>query len=77
MGRQLVLVDKNRDMFITPLVKADLKKLGTMVETFSWNADTDLLVAMMDYKFVVWYYPNVVFVDEDIAPLTRFEKDGR
>ncbi|KAJ3045285.1 Intraflagellar transport protein 80 [Rhizophlyctis rosea] len=30
----------------------------------------------MDYKFIVWYYPNVVFVDEDIAPLTRLERDG-
>ncbi|TPX69276.1 hypothetical protein SpCBS45565_g02595 [Spizellomyces sp. 'palustris'] len=76
VGRQLVLVDKNRNMYITPVVKPDLKKLGTMVETFAWNADTDLLVAMMDYKFVVWYYPNVVFIDEDIAPLTKFEKDG-
>ncbi|TPX54497.1 hypothetical protein PhCBS80983_g05895 [Powellomyces hirtus] len=76
VGRQLVLVDKNRDMYITTVVRPDFKKLGTMVETFTWNADTDLLVAMMDYKFVVWYYPNVVFVDEDVAPLTKFEKDG-
>ncbi|KAI8586701.1 WD40-repeat-containing domain protein [Geranomyces variabilis] len=76
-GRQLVLVDRNRDMYITPVgAKTDVKKLGTMVETFAWNADADLLVAMMDGKFVVWYYPNVVFVDEDVAPLTKFEKDG-
>ncbi|KAJ3020204.1 Intraflagellar transport protein 80 [Thoreauomyces humboldtii] len=76
VGRQLVVVDKNRDMFISTVVRSDFKKLGTMVETFGWNADTDLLVAMMDHKFVVWYYPNVVFVDEDVAPLTKFEKDG-
>ncbi|KAI8818239.1 WD40-repeat-containing domain protein [Fimicolochytrium jonesii] len=74
--RQLVLVDRNRDMFITTVVRADFKKLGTMIESFAWNSEADLLVAMMDYKFVVWFYPNVVFVDEDIAPLTKFEKDG-
>ncbi|KAJ3051223.1 Intraflagellar transport protein 80 [Rhizophlyctis rosea] len=76
VGRQLVVVDKNRDMYITPVGKANWKKLGTMVETFAWNSETDMLAAVMDYKFVMWYYPNVVFVDEDIAPLTRFEKDG-
>ncbi|KAI9103258.1 WD40-repeat-containing domain protein [Phlyctochytrium arcticum] len=76
VDRQLVLVDKNRDMFITTVIRPELKKLGTMVETFSWNSDNDLLVAMMDYKLVVWYYPNAIFVDEDIVPLTRFEKDG-
>ncbi|KAI9009520.1 WD40-repeat-containing domain protein [Gaertneriomyces semiglobifer] len=75
-GRQLVLVDRNRDMFITNIMRPHLKKLGTMVETFAWNADSDILVAMMDYKFVIWYYPNVVFIDEDIAPLTKVEKDA-
>lgn len=98
VGRQIVVVDKNREMFISGIAKTMWKKLGkwpissnlllnialshrfslgNMVETFAWNSDVDMLVAIMDSKFVVWYYPNVVFVDEDIAPLTRFEKDGR
>ncbi|KAI8852661.1 WD40-repeat-containing domain protein [Chytridium lagenaria] len=49
---------------------------GTMVETVSWNDEADMFAAMVDGKFVVWYYPNVVFIDEDIEPITRFEKDG-
>ena len=75
-GRQLVIVDKNRDMWVTGL-KVNFKKLGTMVETFSWNDEIDMIAAMVDGKFIVWYYPSAFFVDEDIANLTRFERDGR
>ncbi len=48
-----------------------------MIDTFAWNDEIDMIAAMSDGKFVVWYYPNAVFVDEDIAPMTKFEKDGR
>lgn len=48
-----------------------------MVDSFCWNDEFDMLSAMADGKFVVWYYPNAVFVDEDIASLTKLEKDGR
>ncbi|ORY48676.1 WD40 repeat-like protein [Rhizoclosmatium globosum] len=74
--RQLAVVDKNREMFITPVYKPDIKKIGTMVDTFSWNDEADMISAVVDWKFVVWYYPNVVFIDADIEPMTRFEKDG-
>lgn len=76
VGRQLVIVDKNRDMYFGTIAKLSLKKLATMVEAFSWNDDTDMLAAMVDGQFVVWYYPNVVFVDEDIEPITRIKKEG-
>ncbi|KAJ3314721.1 Intraflagellar transport protein 80 [Boothiomyces sp. JEL0838] len=75
-GRQLVVVDKNRDMYITKVMKPLFQKLGTMVETFMWNDETDLLIAIMDGKLTLWYYPNAIFVDDDIAPLARQEKDG-
>ncbi|KAJ3393213.1 Intraflagellar transport protein 80 [Lobulomyces angularis] len=75
-GRQLVIVDKNRDMWITGLIKVNFKKLGTMVDTFSWNDEIDIIAAMVDGKFTVWYYPNAVFIDQDIAHLTKIERDG-
>ncbi|KAJ3086032.1 Intraflagellar transport protein 80 [Quaeritorhiza haematococci] len=74
--RMLAVIDKNRDLWITPVLKPQFKKIGTMVDTFAWNAESDLIAAMVDGKFVVWYYPYAVFVDEDIAPLTRFDRDG-
>jgi hypothetical protein len=48
-----------------------------MVDTFLWNEEVDMIAAMVDGKFVVWYYPNSVFVDEDVVGYTKFEKDGR
>lgn len=50
---------------------------GSMIDTFAWNDEIDMIAAMSDGKFVVWYYPNAVFVDEDVAAMTKFEKDGR
>ncbi|KAL2911875.1 hypothetical protein HK105_208658 [Polyrhizophydium stewartii] len=76
-GRQIVILDKNRDLHIARILKPQLKKLGSMVETFAWNDETDMLFAIADGKFTIWYYPNAVFVDEDIAPLTRVERDAR
>ncbi len=35
-----------------------------------------MIAAMVDGKFVVWYYPNAIFVDEDVTPLTKLERDG-
>lgn len=75
-GRQLVIIDKNRDLYITKTSKILLSKLGNMAETCRWNDETDSFSAIVDSKFVIWYYPSAVFVDEDIAPLTRFERDG-
>jgi intraflagellar transport protein 80 len=70
-------VDKNRDMWITGLNKINFKKMGTMIDTFAWNDEIDMIAAMADGKFVVWYYPNAIFIDQDIAPFTRFKRDGR
>jgi len=51
--------------------------VAVMTESCLWNDNTELLAAITDGKFVVWYYPNVVFIDDDLIPLTKFEKDER
>ena len=87
-GRQLVILDRNRELWIARIsslgVKAfggigttPWKKLGTNLESFIWNEEGDLLAGLVDGKFVCWYYPLVVFVDEDILNETKFEKDAR
>ena len=76
VGRQLAVLDKNRELSLTLALKPNFKKIGTMVETIAWNDESDTLAALTDGKLVVWYYPNVMFIDEDIAPLTRLEKDA-
>ncbi|KAJ1558255.1 Intraflagellar transport protein 80 [Nowakowskiella sp. JEL0078] len=81
--RQIIILDKNRDLYLMPTVQFKrngvlvIKKLGAMVETVAWNNDgSDVLVAMADGRFVIWPYPNAIFVDEDVVALTKFERDG-
>jgi len=51
-------------------------KLHTMVDTVAWNDHADILVALADSKLITWYHPAVVYVDRDLLPATRVEKDG-
>jgi intraflagellar transport protein 80 len=47
-----------------------------MVDSVKWNDTTDMLAAMIDGRLVVWYYPNVVYVDKDLTTLTKMVKVG-
>lgn len=64
-----------RDLYVCPVGSTTGQKdplpfkLGTMCDSALWNSDTDMLSAVMDGKLVVWYYPNVVFVDRDLVNL--------
>ena len=48
-----------------------------MVTSICWNDRTNMLAAMQDNKFVVWYHPAVVYADKDLLPLTIVHKEGR
>ncbi|KAI8802527.1 WD40-repeat-containing domain protein [Cladochytrium replicatum] len=77
--RQLVVIDKNRDAYlVSSFVKgAGSKKLGSMVECMAWNDDgSDQLIGVVDGRVVQWAYPYGVFVDEEVALLGRFQRDG-
>ena len=74
--RFVCLLDKNRDLFISPCMKPFLKKLGNMVDHFIWNEESDMIATITDGKFVTWLYPNVVFVDDDITSYAVSTKDG-
>lgn len=51
--------------------------IGSMVSSIFWNDTVNMLAAMQDNKFVVWYYPAVIYSDKDLLPLTRYIKEGR
>ncbi len=76
-GAQLYVLDKNRELSLTPILRGFFKKLATMVESVLWNDEHDILAAMIDGKIVVWYYPNALFVDEELIPLLKCEKETR
>ena len=75
--RKLCFIDRNRDLYITPVLKPQLVKMGTMCDSAVWNDATDMLATMIDQKLVVWYFPTCLFIDKDLVPLTKFVKEGR
>jgi len=74
--RKLALLDRNRDLYLTPVHRNQLVKLGSMCDTFMWHPKTDMLAAVMDSKLCIWLYPNVVYVDPDLVPATKVVRDG-
>mmetsp|Transcript_28907 Transcript_28907/g.81402 ORF Transcript_28907/g.81402 Transcript_28907/m.81402 type:complete len:781 (+) Transcript_28907:949-3291(+) len=94
--RRLLLLDRNRDLYITPVSSSTaaagpgaggqpqpgggpspgmLVKLGAMVDSALWHDESDMLVAMVDGRLTVWYYPEVVFTDRDLLAVTRVQKE--
>eukprot|EP00795_Rhopilema_esculentum_P016996 gene16996-8500_t len=76
--RKLAIIDKNRDLYIRTVRQVGAPKttkLSTMVSTMAWNDSVNMLAAVADNKVTVWYYPNVAFVDPDIATRTVFQLD--
>jgi len=73
--RTIAILDKNKDLYLTKAVHPDrTEKLGAMVDSFMWNDSTDMLIALIDEKLVVYIYPSVCFVDKDLLPKTLQSK---
>ena len=69
--RRLALVDRNRDLYITPVQGAqELYKLHIMVDSVRWSDADNSLAAVADGQVYVWYYPEVVYMDRDLLPMT-------
>jgi intraflagellar transport protein 80 len=47
-----------------------------MVDSFSWNDQTDMLAALADGKLKTWFYPNAVYVDKDIMNMAMQVKEA-
>ncbi|KAK3862875.1 hypothetical protein Pcinc_031302 [Petrolisthes cinctipes] len=78
--RRMAIVDRNRDLLLLTLQRVGSMgravKLGGMVQSLCWNDGANMLAALQDAKFTVWFYPAVVFVDRDLLPVTTLEKDA-
>ena len=48
-----------------------------MIQGQKWSDETNMLAALADNKFIVWYYPNTVYTDKDLLSRTVFEKEAR
>ncbi|XP_062598363.1 intraflagellar transport protein 80 homolog [Saccostrea cucullata] len=78
--RRLAIIDKNRDLYLTSVrvfgTERKSNKLGNMIQSLCWNDSANMLAALADGKFTVWYYPNTIYVDRDLASRTVFEKEA-
>lgn len=78
--RRLAIIDKNRDLYLTSVrvfgSERKSNKLGNMIQSLCWNDSANMLAALADGKFTVWYYPNTIYVDRDLASRTVFEKEA-
>jgi len=75
--RRLVIVDKNRDLYLTPVQGAqELYKLHIMVDSVAWNQENDSLAAVADGALLVWFYPEVVYMDRELLPMTLSRQAG-
>jgi len=46
-----------------------------MVQSLAWNDENNMLAALTDGKLIVFYYPNVIYVDRYLLPRTVYERD--
>lgn len=64
--RRLAFIDRNRDLFVTPVHAYRPAKLATMVDSVVWSDSGDMLAAAADDQLLTWFYPNAAFVDPDL-----------
>jgi len=50
--RQLILIDRNRDLHIVPVMARAVAKLASMVDSAHWHDSTGMLSALVDHKLV-------------------------
>ncbi|XP_072428822.1 intraflagellar transport protein 80 homolog isoform X1 [Chiloscyllium punctatum] len=78
--RKVAIIDKNRDLYIASVRRfgkeQKIIKIGTMVHSIAWNDKINILCGMQNTHFVVWYYPNTIYVDKELLSKTVFEKDA-
>ena len=52
------------------LMSQELYKLHIMVDAMRWNDSNNSLAAVADGLLLVWYYPEVIYMDRDLLPQT-------
>ena len=46
-----------------------------MVLSLAWNDENNTLAVMTDGKLLIFYYPNVAYIDQSLLSKTTSEKD--
>jgi intraflagellar transport protein 80 len=76
--RKIAFIDKNQDLWICAVNRGRApKKVASMVNSAMWNDKSDLLAAIVDGNLTVWYYPNTIYFDRDLAVSTKHVRETR
>lgn len=77
--RQMAFIDKNGDLFLTILKrqgKAEVAKhLSTATVSILWHIEAPMLATVRENKVRIYYYPQILFLDETLLEDTVDEKD--
>ena len=50
--------------------------MTSMVDSFQWNDNNDMLTALSDGNLLTWFYPNAIYVDFDLMHKAMAKKDA-
>lgn len=78
LPRYLALVDANRNLHVTPIMRSEykLEKLGTMVLSLAWHETAGMLAAFCDGRLSVWVSPGAVYVSKENLASSRLDSDA-
>lgn len=68
--KKFAFIDCNKDLFLCPILKKNIKKITTMCDTFKWHDSHDVLVAVADLRTLIWFYPNAAYIDKELFKMT-------
>eukprot|EP00741_Cyanophora_paradoxa_P010393 tig00020531_g10051.t1 len=74
--RKLALVDRNRDLYVTPCGRVQPVKLAGMVDSARWHERTEALALLADGRLRAHFYPSVAYVDRGLLEATRSDVDA-
>lgn len=78
--RKLAFIDKNRDLYLTNVrtigLQRKINKLGSNISSFVWNDAYNMLAAIADSRFTIWYYPSIVYVDKNLLSRSIYLRDA-
>ena len=74
--RRLVYLDSSRDLFITSILRHAPVRLAAQVVSFQWAPGADSVAASSDGALTVWHGAGALFVDADLAPLVKTQKQS-
>lgn len=76
-NRNLAILDKTKDLYLINVQSNQrvFKKLGSQIESFSWNSEDSMIAAVQDVKLLVWYCPMACF-DRPLLKLCCFQYES-